>query len=870
MAMDILALWGKTGNESSVYHPLLFHQLDVAAVCEQLLQHTPPWNEIPAHWIVYLAALHDIGKADPLFQAKDAESVVRLRNVRFSLPDSATGFRHEARTHTWMMNYLRFTCGWGRRAASVVAAALHGHHGDFRSQLCDNEEMEAHPERFMAWEEIRNECAQWLADVLEIQDWKADAFPHASTVGLRLAGLVVLADWIASNETLFRYQDFPRDLTPAEYWACARQEAARVVQGLGFPLLPLTRDETTKCFVDVWPECTTLRPTQRALELLACQGIPPGMVIIEAPMGEGKTEAAIYLAEHWQQQDGRTGAYIALPTAATSNQMFGRYARFMQRQHPEYGTPRLVHGMSWLMDDMVLEYAPQLDGEPGEEVRAQEWFRPSKRALLANAGVGTVDQALLAALHVKHGFLRLFGLTSKVLIIDEVHAYDAYMTTILECLLQWCRALQIPVILLSATLSSLQKHQLISAYGGNVHQSIGLEAYPLLTCVPLDGETYTVAVPYDDAPQRHVQLVRHPGLLEDAERTAHLAAELVRAGGCACVLVNSVAQAQDIFRQLPNAVPPETELFLFHARFRAERRQELERIVTGRFGKDTSNRPTRAIVVATQVVEQSLDVDFDVMITQLAPIDLVLQRSGRLHRHARASRPTGKEAVLHVLTPPEGEWELGVSGIIYQPEVLLRSLTLLLQRDAFHLPHDFRPLIEGCYVEQMENPAIPATVMADAVTKHRDAVAKARNKVEDYLIPAPNPDAFKLGEICHPFDEGEEGDGNDYFRASTRDGDDSRAVLILHDAEMQAVACAETPPSRTLLKRLFLQEVKLSAAKLRNLTDLQGTPVDFTGPKWLRHHLIIPMCDGRWRGLRDGHPVSILDDPALGIVIEEA
>ena len=314
------------------------------------------------------------------------------------------------------------------------------------------------------------------------------------------------------------------------------------------------------------------------------------------------------------------GAYIALPTQATSNQMHGRYARFLARRRPEGAAPRLVHGMAWLLDDVVTEdFSRTEDGE--ERLLSREWFANAKRALLATDGVGTVDQVLMAALNVKHGFLRFLGLTTKVLIIDECHAYDLFMTTLIQTLLKWCQALGVPVILLSATLSQAQKKLLADAYGGLGSLPIGPPAdqvpYPLLTFIPKADNAFTVAIPADTSRNRTVSLQCHPGTLGEAEVTAHLAAAEAEMGGCVCVLANTVGSAQRIFRALQALAPFETELFLYHACFRAERRQEIEAEVLARFGKDpitgtvkNTRRPKRAILVATQVVEQSLDVDF--------------------------------------------------------------------------------------------------------------------------------------------------------------------------------------------------------------------------------------------------------------------
>ncbi|MBI3946594.1 MAG: CRISPR-associated helicase Cas3' [Armatimonadetes bacterium] len=891
----LLKLWGKTDpNDPDAFHPLLYHMLDVAAVCEALLHRFPPPDPLSLQWVAYLASLHDIGKADPLFQGKVPELVEPLRDLGLDIPPSPDPFRHEARSAEWVMRHLMQSYGWNRRSAGVVSLALHGHHGDFASP--GNAEEQTHPARFAQWHALRDALAAALFALLVPPPLRFDQFEDASVAGVRLSGVIVLADWIASNEELFHYRALAMEApSPAHYLAAARVEAARVVGRLQLGTARPAPPETPPLsFPAIWPHLPDRRPTQRALEDVCLTNLPPpGLAIIEAPMGEGKTEAAIYLAEHWRRATGRDGAYIALPTAATSNQMHDRYAAFIAERHPAAARPRLVHGMAWLLDDDSPLAPPNLDADEedaAEQARSLDWFRPTKRALLAPEGVGTIDQALMAALHVRHGFLRLLGLGSKVLIVDEVHAYDAYMTTILERLLAWCRALGTPVILLSATLSHAQKQRLAHAYAGSAPLPPAADVhdpYPLLTFVSPEGDARMAPVRGTDALRRRLRIQCHRGLLHDPDATARLVAVQVSAGGCACVLANTVNTAQAIYRALLRMrdSDPEfkdtlrdCELLLFHARFRAERRQDVERQVVDLFGSNARKegkptRPRRAILVATQVVEQSLDVDFDVMVSDLAPVDLLLQRSGRLHRHERGIRPTGSDPVLHVLLPDAGSYDFGNTGRIYQPEPLLRTLALLAAYPEFHLPAHFRPLIEGCYGEApLPDGVVDPACLARAAADHQQALAREASLARQHLIPEPNPRAFRLTETgARPVDEADEGEAADYFHARTRLGDRTRAALALHDPDLVDVTRADYPPERALLRRLFLQKVDIPAWWLNGLLDAEGREPDFTGPKWLRHHLVIPMTDWEWRGLHqasDGHrrPVILRDDPALGLL----
>jgi len=868
----LLRLWGKTDRANPErYHPLLFHMLDAAAVCEALALRFARTIPIPSAWLAYLVGLHDVGKADPLFQNKAPELADGLRASGLHLPLVMKPFRHEARSAEWVCEHLRQAHGWPPAQARLISQAIAGHHGSFHPGDANlDESVQRRPE----WGQLRDSLANEVAIAVTVPPSPPPEFADLSRVGAALTGLIVLSDWIASNEELFLRPPLPYEADPRKYLEAARADAGRAVQRLHFESAEEAETVTSRPrFCDVWPHCTDLRPVQEALEELCQRGVPVGLTIIEAPTGDGKTEAAIYLAEQWRRSTNLGGAYIALPTAATSNQMHGRYAAFLTQQRSGV-EPVLVHGMAWLLDDLAPNQDAQTWGDdPDEGDLSRDWFRNAKRALLAPEGVGTVDQAMMAALNVKHGVLRLLGLSSKVLIIDEVHAYDEYMSTILVRLLQWCRALETPVILLSATLSSRQKQSLAEAYGGAsvLPQTASLAPYPLLTFVSLEGGGF--AVPVHDDRRRHVCLERHEGLLTDPAATANLAVEQVREGGCACVIANTVADAQAIYGALSRFDLAETKLILFHARFRAERRQELEAQVTGLFGKDAGRdgrppRPERAILVATQVVEQSLDLDFDVMLSPIAPVDLLLQRAGRLHRHDRGERPTGPKPTLHILLPAAGCFDFGATEVIYQRLPLLRTLALLQAREQFDLPQDFRLLVEACYGEE----AIPEGVVSeemlhDAEGKWRAALEQAQAQAHLHLIPEPHPREFRLALNPRlPVGEAEEGARADYFHAQTRLGGDRRRVLVLHNPHDLEAVQQESAPNRKTLRRLLLQTVDLPAWWTRDLSAEEGFAPIAQGPRWLNRLAVLVMRGGEWRG-RDsrGRLVVLHDDPELGM-----
>jgi CRISPR-associated endonuclease/helicase Cas3 len=867
-------LWAK----SDPHHPLWCHLLDVAAVCRAVLPHFGGLPELPDSWVCLIAGLHDTGKADPYFQNKEATLAADLRVRGLPVLEEQLPFRHERRSAQWVNRWLKDTHRWKSAAREVVAAALVGHHGDFTSF----DAPVLPPAEAAIWAEFRRELTDLLVEMLEVPPLSLSAFEHAGVAGLRLSGLVVLSDWIASNDELYRYPSLDRELPP-KYFAAACQEAERAVTSLAFNARTASpAGSEPVAFQGVFPDFTLPRRVQLGLEeLVAAGAVPPGLVLIEDQMGEGKSEAALYLIECWSGDRGRCGAYLALPTAATSNQMYRRYARFLESRSAAGPAPRLVHGMAWLADDTTPTMPSQTFGEVGEGWTAREWFRNTRRALLAPEAVGTIDQALMSVLHVRFGFLRFLGLSTKTLLVDEVHAYDEYMTVLLEQLLRWCWVLRIPVVLLSATLSNRQKERLLQAFGGSLPEA-HREEYPLVTVAPFDGNATAHPIPLPDdrngeprcAPSRaiDIQVVRHPGLLENPAEIAALAADVVRDGGCACVLVSTVTTAQQVFETLrrPGAAP-ETDLLLFHARFRAGERARREKEVVGRFGKDAGRdgnppRPRRAILVATQVVEQSLDVDFDVLLTEIAPIDLLLQRCGRLHRHPQEERHGHAEPVVHVFLPQPDTPRFGRTARVYETlEPLVRTYAVLQKVDAFHLPGDFRTLIGQVYDgAPLPEGVVDEQSLREAAKKRVELDRAARDEALKHLLPEPQIDAFPLTRLS--VEEDEEGTAEaSYFRARTRLGDPTVRLLLVNDGRAEALFRSDQPPHRRVLQWLLQQQVTVPYWWLQGALPAQGFAEPADAPRWLRGYRYLRLRDRKWRGVRNGSPLLLIDDPDLGV-----
>jgi CRISPR-associated endonuclease/helicase Cas3 len=604
------------------------------------------------NWVIYLAALHDLGKASPAFQMRREAHHLLSLYTDFGQPPNmeASECPHGRVTAGELPAILESRFAVSPPTAKRLAVVIGGHHGVFPTN--DDLMTTRYPSTGVGrkkWQAIREELAVLLAELFGVLPTaRPQSCDHA--VAMYLAGLVSVADWIGSNNDFFPYlagdwRQLPT-VMPQDYLRTATEQAKRALRHLGWSVW--RQPEATLGFSQLFPFLSTRRPIQEAAIRLARKLSAPGLVIIEAPMGEGKTEAALQLADGWGVAPGPRGCYFALPTQATSNQMFTRLRDFLATRYSrERVNLQLLHGHAALsaeferlrlQGDQVFSlsgvYGEDECGVHGSTVVAAEWFTHRKRGLLAPFGVGTVDQALLAALQTRHVFVRLFGLAHKVIIVDEVHAYDAYMSKLLERLLEWLAALGSPVVLLSATLPDARRKELLKAYLKGLNRSLmpdeddQLKAnYPRVTFANAKVcGAQSIEVSPRSSYALHLEWISG-ALPEGAGGDFPLGEKLHKAlvhGGCAAVICNTVTRAQQVYRALKSYFADD-ELNLFHARFLFKDRDAREKRVLLNFGKPGSKvtfeegderavkRPHRAVLVATQVVEQSLDLDFDLM-----------------------------------------------------------------------------------------------------------------------------------------------------------------------------------------------------------------------------------------------------------------
>lgn len=730
--------WGKAdagGQDGPCWHPLAYHCLDVAACGATLLENHPTWlakleslagiqKDKLKPWLLFLLALHDIGKFCEGFQ--------RLPGNPFGLEVTvAYDLRHDVLGYAVAMEHLP---AWLRRlhgdeldhlVASPWFCAVTGHHGRPPKDSNTRAVVQRHfPDA------VLQDASTYTAEVKELLCPDGWCLPEPEPgvperqqkASWLVAGLTVLADWLGSNTRWFPYESPGYSLD--DYWKrIALPRSHRAVTESGLAGVKPARDSG---FAQLFPALMhTPTPLQAwADDVAFADG--PQLFILEELTGAGKTEAALTLAARLMASGKADGVYFALPTMATADAMFNRMRQGDEevwRRFFEEGEPSLVLAHSAAKTARKLE-ALRMEPDAGYGVGREEpsasqsgavWLADSrKKALLADFGVGTIDQALLAILQLRHQSLRLLGLSGKVLVVDEVHACDCYMSELLGRLLQFHAALGGSAILLSATLPKDQRARLLARFaqgaGAPAREPEKRNDYPLATHFhaggfveqPIQARASVTRTVFVDA-------------LTDEEAIFQRLHAGTQSGGCAAWVRNTVADALDACLKWRER-HPNIHVILFHARFALCDRLRIGEEVSRNFGPGSRAETRRGkLVIATQVVEQSLDVDFDDLVTDLAPMDLVIQRAGRLRRHKRdrhgnpAEREARGDARLGVLAPmPAPEAVNGwyrqcfpkAAAVYADHGRLWLTARWLTERGQFTLPEDVRGMIEGVYGEE--------------------------------------------------------------------------------------------------------------------------------------------------------------------------
>lgn len=871
-------LIAKNDNTECRWLPLWVHSLDTYFVMQYLLSHwlsdgmffslvsrTSPENIKRA--ALFLALFHDYGKSSITFQAKISEGAEELHRMQ-----------DRAALNTPLLNDPELRNGREmphgiageimlliRKCPDSLAAIVGSHHGRpwekgpetalEIEEIFEDDEDEIYRnfsyslrlwggrKRREGWIKAQDSLFDWALGIEEINDIRE--LPAVDDKeGVILSGLVVMADWLASNEEYFPLIPY-NQLLPGNM----DERAERAIEKIKLP--PTWRPSDNKDFKNLSMQRFGFFPNE--IQTVAAEAVltstDPGLLILEAPMGIGKTEAALLAAEEFS--DARVkGIMFALPTQATANGIFTRILDWGRGQTVDNAISiRLAHGMASLNDD----YRALIDSgrhsectvDDYEENRliVHEFFQGAKQALLADFVVGTVDQILLAALKQKHFMLRHLGLCGKVVIIDECHAYDAYMNEYMERALQWLGAYNTPVIMLSATLPYERRAAFVDAYlGGNIHnkndswrRSLG---YPLLTWT--DGkEVYQKEIEYAGI-KREVKIEKLPspdGMEEQIVQVRTILYDNLKSGGCAAVIANTVRRAQ-LLALAMKAEFPEKHILLLHSRFISEDRIEYEKELLLHAGKKSSQSDRDGlIVIGTQVIEQSLDFDVDLMITDLCPIDLLLQRIGRLHRH-----PSHDEIRPDLLKKPKcyvlgtGNRHDNGSEKVYGKYLLMRTDYFL--PDQISLPADISHLVQRVYDDNCLIDQEPEGY-SEAKAEHQSRQVKLRKDADAFRLLPPGKERTinRFLEASVLIDE-------EQAKAQVRNGAESAEVIVLFSMKYGITRAPwryrdsydlNTCPAADICREISKQTVKLPAwAAVCDIENEFCMPAEWEKSVWLK------------------------------------
>jgi CRISPR-associated endonuclease/helicase Cas3 len=805
--------WGKARPDKEngpAYHLLPYHCLDVAAVADQWWQYsagirrcfaeiTGLTEEQARAWTLFFIALHDYGKFDLRFQRKAPEVWKTVNAESSGIPVQLTGLSIKEYYHGpaglyWFYQDLkeRFSSvedgfcfddnddwlAWYSWLAPVM-----GHHGivpdDYQKENQKYNPPIAEAGLLSAFKQAR---LQWLNALgqlflnptgLSLNDIPPllEKTKNSQTAATMLDGFCSVSDWLGSSD-YFKYDDQPSD--DLQRWYDVRLAVARQAlqeAGVISQIKPYQN-------IDALLNGHSPRQVQCLVEQLPKT---QGLTLIEASTGSGKTEAALAYAWQLLVLGLADSIVFALPTQATANAMLRRLEKAAPLLFANEANVILAHGRAKYEQNFInLKQACHPQTAQGHEeawVQCGNWLAQSrKRVFLGQIGVCTVDQVLVSVLPVKHKFVRGFGIGRSVLIIDEVHAYDSYMYGLLDAVLEQQRLAGGSAVLLSATLPSRQKEQLAKAWG--CESAVTDKAYPLISHYSAGQSiTYDLAAQPDQQPKPasvSLELVKTPHLLPDDDFIQRLL-DAVEQGAQVCLVCNLVAVAQQLYSQLQARIVQietlaEDQLLLFHSRFIFADRQQKEQAVLDLFGAAPHPENARAkghLLIATQVVEQSLDLDFDWLITQLCPVDLLFQRMGRLHRHRRSRPEWCVEPVCNVLLPTEDDY--GLHELIYgNSRVLWRTQQCLLQAERqtearVSFPAAYRDWIEAVYSEESW-PDEPERVLKSYETYEKDRYAS--------LMTARQLINSSMNELS-------DNDGN--VAALTRDGEMSLNLIPFYN-----------------------------------------------------------------------------------------
>ena len=788
----IYQYWGKVSPQDNQsqnhYHLLPYHSLDVASVAYHLFDIERPLAQDMADYlgfdrenfrnlILFVVSLHDLGKFANAFQGlyQDVASPLLKVNTKlypYNMRHDALGwglYRHAFHFGQFCELSERRQLGKG---LDILMNAVLGHHGmpiipkDNRESVIDNQ-----PEKIGVGynkaidstnQQVANEWIQTIKTFFGVETTLKQLAVKAQDmtwlnalrhISWQISGLTMLADWVGSDVNYFHYESQKKPLD--EYWQIALKQAKQALKDKGLLILPsISQFSSVQTVFGFEP--TPLQAWAEQVTLLEF----PQLFILEDITGAGKTEAALTVAHRLIAKGLADGFYFGLPTTATSNAMFNRINDYMPKLFNETDTDKrpslvLAHNsrkMNASFQTLLNQQTSNRQADEDITHQCNAWFATSsKRALLANIGVGTIDQVLLATLPKKHQPLRLLGLFRKILILDEIHSADPYMFELLKSVLKVHLHQGGYAILLTATLNQEKRESLAKLWTQTDEKSATLltnsQAFPLATQINAD-DNQVIETPLA-SPQKLTRSVKVDFIHTTLAVTDYLMSELQQ-GCCAVWVRNTVQDAIDAYHQMLDRGIKADDILLFHSRFTQLDRGQIEQQVLDTFGKASNSTKRRGkLLIATQVFQESLDADADIMVSDLCPIDYLIQRAGRLHRHKRDANGNPIDTtdarpapVLKILAPvfdnnPDSKW---YSKLFTTAQYVYRhvgqlwlTMQILQQKGEIKLPQDARELIESVYSSQSQS-QIPhhleqASIIENSANKARSSRGKT-NRIQ--------------------------------------------------------------------------------------------------------------------------------------------
>ena len=697
--------------------------------------------------ITFICAMHDIGKAHPVFQGRDTETNEMLRGYELNQETVSTVFRHEEYAEKMIKKTDLFGFDADARSKIMIRQIISLHHQKEKERE-EKDFVEIKSKISERWGNIQKYIYNYIKEIFPCEkiEFPDAVFKNQKTkfaVENGILGILITSDWIASNNEAMDNKTI-KDFSDVGQYLDWKQ---KVVTAFLFG-----ENLTRSAFPDVRSFDSLFhfgdgRPVQRdVVDIMQKNNIK--LMLIESGCGSGKTEAALYAASVLGNKNELSGIYMGLPTGTSAEAIQGRIDDFLTELQMQ--KTKLYTSKSMLLRENNTE---------------PSWTDVSRQRLLAPSAVGTVDQVMTAARLVRFESVRMAGLSSKVLIIDEIHAYDAYMITVIERLLQICNVLGIPVILLSATLPVSTKRKLFSTIidESDIDMHSG---YPLISYVTTDNEFYECqSESYE--PDKNIECESLP-ILNDYESIAELAVKNVECGGCECVIMNTVSDAINVYDSIKKIADDNYSVILYHARMPETTKDERIKKILKWCGKNRSERPERTIIIGTQVLEQSIDIDVDYMITAICPVDLLLQRIGRYHRHGDEGTIREHMAiknVVQVLVPDaDDDAEYGGTGHVYKPCYLDVTHQVIVERPILQIPSCTPEIINRVYES------------ADIKTVTEDRIKNAKSDAGNINIE----NGFELYEKC-VF-----GKLSDRYINVRESGEPTVQIAILDENEMQA------------------------------------------------------------------------------------